>query len=78
MLGQRLDATRDKIIEIADRMQGNDAKRLKTLAKTMRKIAVRWANLYHNEREQLAQEIKKLGKDIQELGRTNNRLKNEQ
>ncbi len=60
MLGQRLDATRDKILEIAERMQGKDAARLKTLAKTMRKIAIRWANLYHNERTQAVERIKEL------------------
>lgn len=49
MLGQRLDATHDKIAEIAGRLQGKDARRLAVLAKNMRKIAIRWANLYHNE-----------------------------
>ncbi len=60
MLGQRLDATRSKIDEIADRMQGLDAKKLKVLANIMRKIAVRWANLYHNELEQALNRIAEL------------------
>ncbi len=64
MLGQRLDATRDKILEIAERMQGRDAARLKTLAKTMRKIAIRWANLYHNEREQALNRVAELEKEL--------------
>lgn len=65
MLGQRLDLTQDKILEIAERMQGKDAARLKTLAKTMRKIAIRWANLYHNERTQAADRIIELEKELE-------------
>lgn len=46
-------------------MQGKDAARLKTLAKTMRKIAIRWANLYHNERTQAADRIIELEKELE-------------
>lgn len=67
MLGQRLDATRNKIVEIADRMQGIDSKRLTVLAKIMRKLAIRWANLYHNERQQALDKIVELEKEIEDL-----------
>lgn len=64
MLGQRLDATRDKIDQIADRMQGLPGRRLKVLAKIMRKIAIRWANLYHNERQQALDRITELEEEL--------------
>ena len=67
MLGERLDATRDKIFGIADRMQGRDSKRLAVLAKTMRKIAIRWANLYHNERTQAQDRIAELEQELEDL-----------
>lgn len=60
MLGQRLDATYNRIEEIVSRIQGDDAKRLKVLAKNMRKIAIRWANIYHNERTQAENRIEEL------------------
>ncbi len=66
MLGQRLDATRDKILKIAERMQGDDAARLKTLAKIMRRITIHWANLYHNERTQAADRITELEKELKD------------
>jgi hypothetical protein len=66
VLGQRLDATQNKILEIAERMQGRDAIRLKVLAKTMRRIAIRWANIYHNERHQAAQKVKELEKELKD------------
>ena len=64
MLGQRLDATRNKIDQIADRMQGLPGRRLKVLAKIMRKIAIRWANLYHNERQQALDRIAELEEEL--------------
>ena len=67
MLGQRLDATQGKINEIADRMQGLPGKKLKVLAKIMRKITIRWANLYHNERQQALERIAELEKQVEEL-----------
>ena len=67
MLGQRLDATRNRIDGIANRMQGLDAKKLKVLAGVMRKIAVRWANLYHNERQQALNRIAELEKELEDL-----------
>ena len=67
MLGQRLDATRNKINEIADRMQGLPGKKLKVLANIMRKIAIRWANLYHNERQQALDRITELEKEVEDL-----------
>ena len=67
MLGQRLDATQGKINEIADRMQGLPGKKLKVLAKIMRKITIRWANLYHNELAQALDRIAELEQEVEEL-----------
>ena len=47
-------------------MQGRDAARLKTLAKTMRRIAIHWTNLYHNERHQAAEKVKELEKELKD------------
>ncbi len=70
MLGQRLDATKARIEGIADTIQGVDAKKLKVLANHMRKIAIRWANLYHNERQQALDKVASLEKEIEKLKRT--------
>ena len=67
MLGQRLDATRAKIDEIADRLQGLPGKKLKVLANIMRKIAIRWANLYHNERQQALDRIAELEQELEDV-----------
>ena len=67
MLGQRLDATKARIDEIADRLQGLPGKKLKVLAKIMRKLAIRWAHLYHNEREQALQRIAELEQEVEDL-----------
>lgn len=67
MLGQRLDATRDKMLGIANKIEGRDSRRLTVLVGIMRGIAIRWANLYHNEREQALNRIQELEKQLEEL-----------
>jgi hypothetical protein len=67
VLGQRLDAARGRIEEMAGRLQDPDAKKLKVLAGIMRKIAVRWANLYHNELTQAVQKVAELEKEVEDL-----------
>jgi len=67
VLGQRLEATKAKIDEIADRLQGLPGKKLKVLAHIMRKLAVRWANLYHNERTQAQNRIAQLEQELEDL-----------
>lgn len=48
-------------------MQGLPGKKLKVLANIMRKIAIRWANLYHNERQQALDRITELEKEVEDL-----------
>lgn len=77
MLGQRLDATHNKIQEIAGRLQGKDARRLTVLAMTMRKIAIRWAHLYHNELEQANATIEEQERQYQALAAGMKQLRKE-
>ena len=77
MLGQRLDATTEKIQEIAGRLQGKDSKRLAVLATTMRKIAIRWAKLYHNELAAANDTIADLEEQYQALAATIKKLRKE-
>jgi hypothetical protein len=60
VLGQRLDKLRDRALNILETTQGGDAVRLRNIVKAMRKLAIRWANLYHNERHQAMERIKEL------------------
>jgi hypothetical protein len=47
-------------LSLLEREQGDNAVKLRNIIKNMRKLTVRWVNLYHNERHQAVERIKEL------------------
>jgi hypothetical protein len=66
LLGERLDRLTNKGEEIISRLEGKidrtEVTRLRNVIRGMRKVCVRWVNLYHNERHQAMERIKELEK----------------